>query len=75
MEISCGHASRMILLPHCEMLSGDSIPRSAQYSVRIPSTITPSLSESMPRTGSGSCLPVASGPAITLCFVGKWGTN
>ena len=26
MEISCGHASRMILLPHCEMLSGDSIP-------------------------------------------------
>ena len=52
------------------------MPRSAQYSVRIPSTITPSLSESMPRTGSGSCLPVASGvPAITLGFVGKWGTN
>ena len=51
------------------------MPRSAQYSVRIPSTITPSLSESMPRTGSGNCLPVASGPAITLGFVGKWGTS
>ena len=64
--------SDQTLLPHSEMLSGDSMPRSAQYSVRIPSTITPSLSESMPRTGSGSCLPVASGPAITLGFVDKW---
>ena len=31
---------------------------------------TLSLSESMPRKESGNCLPVASGPAITLKFRG-----
>ena len=34
---------------------------------------TLSLSESMPRTGSGSCLPVASGPTTTLKFCGQVG--
>ena len=49
-------------------LPGDlvnSIPRLAQYSTRVSLMNAPSLSESIPRTGNGSCLARASTPSTT----------
>ena len=53
----------------------NSMPRSAQYSVRVSLMNTLSLSESMPRTGKGSCLAIAFSPVTTRdCSLASRGT-